>query len=40
VLRSLTVLRGAGVGAILVAAFGLEQFRFSPAAIVAARVGT
>ena len=40
VLRSLTVLLGAGVGTILVAAFGLEQFRFSPAAIVIARVVT
>jgi hypothetical protein len=40
VLRSLTVLLGAGVGTILVAAYGLEQFRFSPVAIVTARVVT
>ena len=40
VLRSLTVLLGAGVGTILVAAYGLEQFRFSPAAIVTARIVT
>ncbi len=40
VLRSLTVLLGAGVGTILVAAYGLEQFRFSPAAIITARVVT
>ena len=40
VLRSLTVLVGAGVGTILVAAYGLEQFRFSPAAIVTARIVT
>jgi hypothetical protein len=40
VLRSLTVLLGAGIGTVLVAAYGLEQFRFSPAAIVTARVVT
>jgi hypothetical protein len=40
VLRSLTVLLGAGVGTILVAAYGLEQFRFSRAAIVTARIVT
>jgi hypothetical protein len=40
VLRSLTVLAGAGVGTLLVAAYGLEQFRFSPAAIVTARIVT
>ena len=34
VLRSLTVLLGAGVGTILVAAYGLEQFRFSLATAV------
>ena len=37
VLRSLTVLLGAGLGTILVAAYGLEQFRFSPAAIITAK---
>lgn len=40
VLRSLVVLAAAGVGTVLVAAYGLEQFRFSPASIVAARVVT
>ena len=40
VLRSLTVLLGAGVGTMLVAAYGLEQFRFSPAAIITARIVT
>jgi hypothetical protein len=40
VARSLTVLLGAGVGTILVAAYGLEQFRFSPAAIITARIVT
>ncbi len=40
VLRSLTVLLGAGVGTILVAAYGLEQFRFSPGAIITARIVT
>jgi hypothetical protein len=40
VVRSLTVLAGAGVGTLLVAAYGLEQFRFSPAAIVTARIVT
>ena len=40
VLRSLTVLLGAAVGTILVAAYGLEQFRFSPAAIITARIVT
>ena len=39
-LRSLTVLLGAGVLTLLVAAAGLEWFRFSPAAIVAFRVVT
>src|SRR5512139_2721519 len=39
-LRSLTVLLGAGVGTILVAAYGLEQFRFSPAPIITARMVT
>lgn len=40
VLRSLTVLLGAGIGTVLVAAYGLEQFRFSPAAIITARIVT
>jgi hypothetical protein len=40
VARSLTVLAGAGVGTILIAAYGLEQFRFSPAAIITARIVT
>jgi hypothetical protein len=40
VLRSLTVLLGAGAGTILVAAYGLEQLRFSPAAIITARIVT
>jgi len=40
VLRSLTVLLGAAVGTILVAAYGLEQFRFSPTSIVTARIVT
>jgi hypothetical protein len=40
VLRSLTVLCGAAVGTILVAAYGLEQFRFSPAAVITARIVT
>ena len=40
VLRSLAVLVGAAVGTLLVAAYGLEQFRFSPPAIVVARVAT
>ncbi len=40
VLRSLTVLLGAGVGTIVVAAYGLEQFRFSPPAIITARIVT
>ena len=40
VLRSLTVLLGAAVGTVLVAAYGLEQFRFSPAAIITARIVT
>jgi hypothetical protein len=40
VLRSLAVLVGAAVGTLLVAAYGLEQFRFSAPAIVVARVAT
>jgi hypothetical protein len=40
VLRCLVVLAAAGVGTVLVAAYGLEQFRFSPASIVVARVVT
>ena len=40
VLRSLCVLVGAGIAAVLVAALGLERFRFSPAAIVVARIAT
>ncbi len=39
-LRSLCVLVGAAVAAVLVAAAGLEQFRFSPASIVTARAAT
>ncbi len=38
VLRSVTVLLGAAILALLAVAYGLEQFRFSPASIVAARV--
>ncbi len=38
VARSLTVLVGAGVLTLLAAAFGLEQFRFSPAAIITFRI--
>ena len=38
VLRSVTVLVGAAILALLAVAYGLEQFRFSPAAIVASRV--
>ena len=40
VLRSLTVLLGAGVGTVVVAAYGLEQYRFSPPAIITARIVT
>ena len=40
VLRSLTVLAGAGVATLLAAAYGLEQFRFSPPAIVTFRIVT
>lgn len=40
VLRSLTVLVGAGVVTLLAAAYGLEQFRFSPPAIVTFRTVT
>ena len=40
VLRSVTVLVGAAVLALLAVAYGLERFRFSPAAIVVARVVT
>jgi len=40
VLRSVAVLAGAAVGTLLVAAYGLEQFRFSPVAIVVARTAT
>ena len=40
VLRSVTVLVGAAVLALLAVAYGLERFRFSPAAIVIARVVT
>ncbi len=39
-LRSLVVAAGAGVATVLVAAASLEQFRFSPPAIVAARLVT
>jgi hypothetical protein len=38
VLRSVTVLVGAAILALLGAAYGLEQFRFSPAAIIVFRV--
>jgi len=38
VLRSLTVLVGAAIATLLVAAYGLEQFRFSPASIIGFRV--
>jgi len=38
VLRSVTVLVGAALLALLAAAYGLEQFRFSPASIIAFRV--
>jgi hypothetical protein len=38
VLRSVTVLVGAAILALLAVAYGLERFRFSPAAIVVARV--
>ncbi|RPJ58394.1 MAG: hypothetical protein EHM24_28745, partial [Acidobacteria bacterium] len=37
VLRSVTVLVGAGILALLAAAYGLEQFRFSPASVIAFR---
>ncbi len=40
VLRSVTVLVGAAILALLAVAYGLERFRFSPAAIVVARVVT
>jgi hypothetical protein len=40
VVRSLTVLAGAAIGTLLVAAYGLEQFRFSPASIIGFRVVT
>ena len=40
VLRSVTVLVGAAILALLAVAYGLERFRFSPAAIVVARVMT
>lgn len=40
VLRSVTVLVGAAIGTLLVAAYALEQFRFSPASIIAFRVLT
>jgi hypothetical protein len=40
VLRSVTVLVGAAILALLAVAYGLERFRFSPAAIVVARVTT
>ncbi len=39
-LRSVTVLVGAAILALLAVAYGLERFRFSPAAIVVARVVT
>jgi cytochrome c biogenesis protein CcdA len=40
VLRSMTVLVGAAVFALLAVSYGLERFRFSPASIVVARVVT
>jgi hypothetical protein len=40
VLRSLAVLAGSAVGTLLVAAYGLEQFRFSPSSIIGFRVLT
>jgi hypothetical protein len=40
VLRSVTVLVGAAILALLAVAYGLERFRFSPAAVVVARVVT
>jgi hypothetical protein len=40
VLRSLVVLAGSAVGTLLVAAYGLERFRFSPASIIGFRVLT
>jgi hypothetical protein len=40
VLRSVTVLVGAAVLALLAASYGLEQFRFSPASIIVFRVVT
>jgi hypothetical protein len=40
VLRSLSVLAGAGIATVLLAALGLERFRFTPAAIVVARALT
>jgi hypothetical protein len=38
--RSLAVTAGAGVATVLVAAVGLEQFRFSPSSVVVARLAT
>jgi hypothetical protein len=38
VLRSVTVLVGAAILALLAAAYGLEQFRFSPASVVVFRI--
>jgi hypothetical protein len=40
VLRSVTVLVGAAILALLAVSYGLERFRFSPASIVVARVVT
>jgi hypothetical protein len=38
VLRSVTVLVGAAILALLAAAYGLEQFRFSPASVIGFRI--
>ena len=40
VLRSVTVLVGAAIVTVLAGAFGLEQYRFSPAAIIVFRFAT